>query len=100
MSNFSGRNAVVTGGGSGLGAAMAHTLASAGMNVAVLDIDEPAAASTASSIAAMGVTATSVRADIGDTASVAAAADQVRTTLGGCDVLCSNVGVQQFGAAD
>ena len=29
-----------------------------------------------------------------------AAADHVRATLGGCDVLCSNVGVQQFGAID
>ena len=100
MSKLAGRSAVVTGGGSGLGAAMAKTLASAGMNVAVLDIDEEAAASTASSIEPFGVTSTSVRVDIGDTASVAAAADHVRATLGGCDVLCSNVGVQQFGAAD
>jgi meso-butanediol dehydrogenase / (S,S)-butanediol dehydrogenase / diacetyl reductase len=100
MSDLGGRTAAVTGGGSGLGAAMARMLADAGMNVAVLDIDEEAAASTARAIAELGVTATSARVDIGDTASVVAAADHVRTVLGGCDVLCSNVGVQQFGAID
>jgi len=37
---------------------------------------------------------------VGDTASVHAAAASVRAALGGCDVLCANVGVQQFGAID
>jgi NAD(P)-dependent dehydrogenase (short-subunit alcohol dehydrogenase family) len=72
----------------------------AGASVAVLDIDEEAAATTASSLAELGVPTTSARVDIGDSASVAAAAEHVRTALGGCDVLCSNVGVQQFGAID
>jgi NAD(P)-dependent dehydrogenase (short-subunit alcohol dehydrogenase family) len=40
-SALAGRVAVVTGGGSGLGAAMAHEYARAGMRVAILDIDEP-----------------------------------------------------------
>ena len=46
------------------------------------------------------MTTASARVDVGDAASVVAAAGHVRTTLGGCDVLCSNVGVQQFGAID
>ena len=100
MSDLAGRIAVVTGAGSGLGAAMARRFAGVGMSVGVLDIDEQAAASTAGSIAELGVPTTSVRADVGDAASVAAAAEQIRSTLGGCDVLCSNVGVQQFGAVD
>jgi NAD(P)-dependent dehydrogenase (short-subunit alcohol dehydrogenase family) len=100
VKDLEGRIAVVTGGGSGLGAALARMFAGASMNVAVLDIDAEAAASTAASIADLGVTTTSARVDIGDTESVDAAADHVRTTLGGCDVLCSNVGVQQFGAVD
>jgi NAD(P)-dependent dehydrogenase (short-subunit alcohol dehydrogenase family) len=100
MSDLVGRVAVVTGAGSGLGAAMAHAFAGAGMAVGVLDIDEGAAASTASSIADEGGKVMSTRVDIGDSASVAAAAEHVRATLGGCDVLCSNVGVQQFGAID
>lgn len=101
MSDFAGRIAVVTGAGSGLGAALARTFAGVGMGVALLDIDEPAAASTAASIAAdTGVATTSFRVDVGDAASVVAGAEHVRATLGGCDVLCANVGVQQFGAVD
>ena len=100
MTQLAGRTAVVTGGGSGLGAALARTFAEAGANVAVLDIDEEAAAATASALAELDVTTVSARVDVGDAASVVDAAEHVRTTLGGCDVLCSNVGVQQFGAID
>jgi len=41
-----------------------------------------------------------VRVDVGDGASIAAAAARVDEELGGCDVICANVGVQQFGAID
>jgi NAD(P)-dependent dehydrogenase (short-subunit alcohol dehydrogenase family) len=101
MTDLHGRTAVVTGAGSGLGAALARALADAGANVALLDIDAEAAAAHAKTIAdEVGVTTTSARVDIGDTASVVTAAEHVRVTLGGCDILCSNVGVQQFGAID
>ncbi len=51
MADLAGRTAVVTGGGSGLGAAMARMFADAGMNVAVLDIDAEAAPRTVATIA-------------------------------------------------
>jgi NAD(P)-dependent dehydrogenase (short-subunit alcohol dehydrogenase family) len=93
--------AVVTGGGSGLGAAMGQSLAAVGMAVAVLDIDEAAATQTADALAKeCGVPTTALRVDVGDSASVEAAARQVEQVFGGCDVLCANVGVQQFGAID
>jgi NAD(P)-dependent dehydrogenase (short-subunit alcohol dehydrogenase family) len=98
---LAGRVAVVTGAGSGLGAAMARVFASAGMAVAALDIDGPAAEATAAMVSQeLGVPSTAVRADVGDAASVAGAARHVATTLGGCDLLAANVGVQQFGAID
>jgi NADP-dependent 3-hydroxy acid dehydrogenase YdfG len=99
--DLAGRVAVVTGGGSGLGAAMAATFAAAGMAVAALDIDEERAASTATKLAdEHGVATTAIRTDVADVASVEAAAEHVRATLGRCDLLCANVGVQQFGAID
>jgi NAD(P)-dependent dehydrogenase (short-subunit alcohol dehydrogenase family) len=101
VADLEGRNAVVTGAGSGLGAALARAFADAGANVALLDIDAGAAAANADAIAGdTGVTATSAHVDVGDVASVVTAAEHVRVTLGGCDILCSNVGVQQFGAID
>jgi NAD(P)-dependent dehydrogenase (short-subunit alcohol dehydrogenase family) len=99
--DLAGKVAVVTGGGSGLGAALARLFAGQGMAVATLDIDELAAERTASAVRAeLAVPTTSVRCDVGDTISVAEAARNVEATLGGCDVLCANVGVQQFGAMD
>ena len=98
---LAGRVAAITGGGSGLGAAMAATFAAAGMAIAVLDIDEERAASTAAALAAdHGVATTSLATDVADAESVKAAAEHVRAALGGCDLLCANVGVQQFGAID
>jgi len=99
--DLAGRIAVVTGAGSGFGAAMARTFAEAGMAVAALDIDEDAARATATSLAEeLGVPTTAVHTDVGDADSVAAAAKHVGEALGGCDLLCANVGVQQFGAID
>ncbi len=98
---LNGKVAVITGGGGGLGAALGRVFAQAGMGVAALDIDEAAAAGTAAELAeTFGVPTTSVRVDVGDAGSIEAAADHVEATLGGCDVLCANVGVQQFGAID
>jgi NAD(P)-dependent dehydrogenase (short-subunit alcohol dehydrogenase family) len=93
--------AVITGGGSGLGAALARQFAAAGAGVAVLDIDGAAAEQTAKAIAAeAGVPAIAARADVASVPDLDAAAARVRDELGGCDVLCANVGVQQFGALD
>lgn len=101
MTQLQDRIAVVTGAGSGLGAAIARAVAEAGADVALLDIDAERAAANATALAdELGVTTTSARVDVGDSPSVVAAAEHVRVTLGGCDLLFANVGVQQFGAID
>jgi NAD(P)-dependent dehydrogenase (short-subunit alcohol dehydrogenase family) len=95
------RIGVVTGAASGLGAAMCRCFAGAGMAVAALDIDEAGAERTAAGLAAeFGVPTMSTRVDVGEVRSLADAALRVEAELGGCDVLCANVGVQQFGAID
>jgi len=95
-----GRVAVVTGAGSGLGAAMARQCADAGMAVAALDIDEPRARETAAALESLGARTLAVRVDVGDAASTRDAAQRVDDWSGGCDLLFANVGVQQFGAID
>jgi NAD(P)-dependent dehydrogenase (short-subunit alcohol dehydrogenase family) len=80
---------------------MGHAFAERGAAIAVLDNADTAAESTAAAIAeAHGVSTTSLRVDVGDPASILDAARHVQETLGGCDLLAANVGVQQFGAID
>lgn len=101
MVELRGKVAVITGGGGGLGSALAAVFADAGMAVAVLDRDVEAAAATAADVGArFGVTTVAVPVDVGDPGSILDAAAAVESSLGRCDVVCANVGVQQFGAVD
>lgn len=100
MGKYSGRTAVITGGGSGLGAAMADCFAAEGAAVALLDIDGPRAEAKAAELRTGGVDAVAMQVDVADSASLAAAVAAVERRFGRCDVLCANVGVQQFGAID
>lgn len=98
---LAGRIAVVTGAGSGFGAAMAASFARAGAAVAVLDIVADAAESTAANIASQhGVPTTWAALDVADGDALIEVAADVGESLGGCDILAANVGVQQFGAID
>ena len=99
-SHFSGGVAVVTGGGSGLGAAMAARFAAQGLAIAILDIDADQAAAAAQALREGGHRALAFTCNVSDRAAVQAAADRIEAELGACSVLCANVGVQQFGAID
>jgi NAD(P)-dependent dehydrogenase (short-subunit alcohol dehydrogenase family) len=90
---LSGRTAVVTGGGSGIGRRYGQALAAQGVSVAVLDIDESAAVATAAELGASGVPSLGLRADVTDEASMIRAADQVAAELGGIDILINNAGL-------
>lgn len=81
--------AVVTGGGSGIGAATARAMAAEGAEVAILDRDLEAAKAVAKKI---GKTALALQCDVTDSASVRAAFDKVAETFGGVDILVSNAG--------
>jgi NAD(P)-dependent dehydrogenase (short-subunit alcohol dehydrogenase family) len=87
-----GRVAAVTGGGSGLGAAMAAGLAQAGAAVAILDISEDGAAGTVAAIEADGGRAMAMPVDVTEKASVDAVADRVVDELGRADVLINSAG--------
>jgi NAD(P)-dependent dehydrogenase (short-subunit alcohol dehydrogenase family) len=81
--------AVITGGGSGIGAATAEAFAKEGAEVAVLDRDLEAAKKIVKRI---GGRALALACDVTDTASVRAAFDAVATTFGGVDIVVSNAG--------
>jgi NAD(P)-dependent dehydrogenase (short-subunit alcohol dehydrogenase family) len=90
--SLEGRVAVVTGGGSGLGAAMAAGLAQAGASIAVVDLDTDRATEVCASIADAGGTAAPFTADVTDSSAVDRAVGDVVTGLGGVDVLVNSAG--------
>ena len=87
-----GRVAVVTGGGSGLGAAMAKGLAQAGATLAIVDVNEDGAARTVGTIEEQGGRAVSMSCDVTSKQQVDALADRVVAELGGVDVLVNSAG--------
>lgn len=95
-----GNVAVVTGAGAGLGAALARRMGGAGMKVAVADIAATNAESVAQALRDEGTEALAVPLDAGDAGSIEALARRVDEELGPCQILCANVGVQQFGKAE
>jgi NAD(P)-dependent dehydrogenase (short-subunit alcohol dehydrogenase family) len=82
---LAGRRALVTGAGGGIGGATARFLAAAGASVAVLDARLAAAEAVASSIEDDGGEAIAIACDVGDQASVRAAAETAAHTIGGLD---------------
>ncbi|MBY8860947.1 SDR family oxidoreductase [Nocardia sp. CA2R105] len=88
-----GRNAVVTGGGRGIGAAIASVLAEKGAAVAVWDLDAESAEKTVAAIQAAGGTAVAVVGDAADLDAVADAASLTQSELGPVTILVNNAGI-------
>jgi rhamnose utilization protein RhaD (predicted bifunctional aldolase and dehydrogenase)/NAD(P)-dependent dehydrogenase (short-subunit alcohol dehydrogenase family) len=80
---------VVTGGGSGIGAATAKAMAAEGAEIAVLDRDHDAAMKAAKAI---HKNALAIACDVTDAAAIRAAFDKVVEAFGGVDIVVSNAG--------
>src|SRR5215510_14832673 len=84
---LSGRVAVVTGGGGGIGRATAVSFAKAGAKVAVIDRDEKGLEVTRGELRALGAESVVAPCDTSDAASVTAAAEATEKSLGPCGIL-------------
>ena len=88
--------AIVTGGGSGIGLAIAERLASEGIAVAVFDRDAAASEAAAAKIAAGGGTALGLTVDVVERSQIDAGVQEVRDRLGAPTILVNNAGVEGF----
>ncbi|NPV92068.1 MAG: glucose 1-dehydrogenase [Firmicutes bacterium] len=91
--DLSGKVAVVTGGGRGIGRAIALELAKAGADVAVAARTEAQIEETRDAIRREGRRSIAVRLDVTDKSAVGAMMDEVVSTLGGLHILVNNAGV-------
>lgn len=88
-----GKNAIVTGSGAGIGKSIALALAKEGANIAVADISEDAAKSTAEELRELGVKAIPYVSDISKIEGHRDFADQVERDFGSIDILVNNAGI-------
>jgi len=88
MDNLAGRVAVVTGGASGIGRAIARRLIGQGMTVVIADIEQSALERAAAETGAVGICT-----NVASSESVQALADEVKRRFGGVHLVCNNAGV-------
>ena len=103
MSNLfslEGQNAIVTGGGRGLGRAMALGMAEHGANIAIVDVDQEKAEDAAHEIEGLGVKSMALQADITDEDQAFRAIDAVTGQWKTIDVLLNNAGMAVIGPAE
>ena len=98
--SLANKTALVTGGGRGIGAALARALAEAGADVAVADRDPQTAQQTAADLAALGVRTLAVQVDVTDAAQVRDMVAAVVDAWGRLDVAVNSAGIANRSPAE
>ncbi|WP_316737987.1 3-ketoacyl-ACP reductase [Pedobacter aquatilis] len=96
MENISGKNALITGAGKGIGKAIAIALAKEGVNVALLARTQSDLDKLAKELSSYGVKISTVTADVSNIASVNEAVLKLQSELGFIDILINNAGIGKF----
>src|SRR5579859_7418592 len=91
--DLSGRVALVTGGGRGIGREISRVLASSGANLAIAELDPATGEDAASEVRKMGCEALAVQTDVRQSSSVDAATKKVIDKFGKIDILVANAGI-------
>jgi NAD(P)-dependent dehydrogenase (short-subunit alcohol dehydrogenase family) len=91
---------IMTGGARGLGKAMALSLAQAGSNIVIVDLDLETAQQTADAIASEGVRSLALKMDVTNEADVDRMVGEVVSQFGRIDVLFNNAGIAQWTNAE
>jgi len=97
MESLKGKIALVTGGGKGIGRAIAIALAQEGVSIGLIARTEKDLQNVAAEVAALGVKTSIAIADVSDINSVNAAVESIQKNLGNIDILINNAGTAAFG---
>lgn len=97
MESLKGKKALITGGGKGIGRAIAIALAKEGVDVGLIGRTAASLEATAKEVAALGVKVTHATADVGDINAVNTAVQQITQDLPEIDILINNAGIASFG---
>lgn len=88
-----GQVAVITGGASGIGLALARALARRGLRLALLDVERPALEAAATDLRAQGYKVEALACDVSDATAMQAAASEILSRCNRVDLLVNNAGV-------
>lgn len=97
MDTIERTTAVITGGASGIGLAMAARFATAGAHIVLADVDEEGLGAARRTLESAGAQVLAVRTDVSDRSAVDALRDAAITRFGPVHIVCNNAGVQVAG---